>query len=114
MNNYYQNSIQHILDELTRIDLLLHVQVLKFRSQHKSTNAPNEFQVLFISEQEVNELIAGKPLGSEWFQQSDSDNPDFKPFINKSPIFKLSYLWPFLTVFFLFQPKSNDFTIRTS
>jgi len=80
MRDYYQNSLQHILDEITRIDLFLHLQVLKFRSQRHPADTSDQFQGLYISEQEVNELISGKTAQFGWFQQSDLENPEYETF----------------------------------
>jgi SpoVK/Ycf46/Vps4 family AAA+-type ATPase len=56
---YYDNSLQHILAELERIDLLIQVQL-----QRLQENQPNDtaFQGLYISEDELEELLA-KPIG---------------------------------------------------
>lgn len=56
---YYKNSLQHILAELERIDLLIQVQLQRLQ-QLQSTDT--EFQGLYISEQELEELLA-KPIG---------------------------------------------------
>ena len=56
---HYATSLQHILAELERIDLLVRVQVGRSR-QVQSSDA--EFQGLYIPEQEVDTLLA-QPLG---------------------------------------------------
>ncbi|MDL1981737.1 MAG: hypothetical protein LWX02_09770 [Deltaproteobacteria bacterium] len=56
---YYTTSLQHILAELERIDLLIQVQVQ--RARHVQENNC-EFQGLCISEQEIDALLA-QPLG---------------------------------------------------
>lgn len=56
---YYESSIQHILAELERIDLLIQIQVWRARQVQ---SADREFQGLYISEEELAELLA-KPLG---------------------------------------------------
>lgn len=56
---YYATSLQHILAELERIDLLIRVQVGRAR-QVQSSDA--EFQGLYIPEQEVDTLLA-QPIG---------------------------------------------------
>ncbi|MBN1814365.1 MAG: ATP-binding protein [Anaerolineae bacterium] len=56
---YYTSSLQHILAELERIDLLVRVQVWRARQVQ---SADGEFQGLYISEQEVDDLLAG-PAG---------------------------------------------------
>jgi SpoVK/Ycf46/Vps4 family AAA+-type ATPase len=56
---HYATSLQHILAELERVDLLIQVQVGGAR-QMQASDA--EFQGLYISEQEVDTLLA-QPLG---------------------------------------------------
>jgi hypothetical protein len=56
---HYATSLQHILAELERIDLLIRVQIGRAR-QMQSSDA--EFQGLYIPEQEVDALLA-QPLG---------------------------------------------------
>ena len=56
---HYTTSIQHVLAELERIDLLIRVQVWRARQLRA---ADEEFQGLYISEQEVNALLAA-PAG---------------------------------------------------
>jgi ATPase family associated with various cellular activities (AAA) len=58
VNAAYANSMEHILAELERIDLLIQVQVRRARRFHQE----NEFQGLYISELEVDTLLA-KPIG---------------------------------------------------
>ena len=54
----YASSIEHILGELERIDLLIQVQIRRARQLHQD----DEFQGLYISEQEVDALLA-RPIG---------------------------------------------------
>jgi SpoVK/Ycf46/Vps4 family AAA+-type ATPase len=56
---YYRNSIQHVLAELERVDVLIRAQVMRARQIQK---VDNEFQGLFISEAEVDALL-DQPLG---------------------------------------------------
>jgi len=56
---YYTTSLQHILAELERIDLLIQVQVRRARQVHM---ADSEFQGLCISEQEIDALLK-QPTG---------------------------------------------------
>ncbi len=60
-NDYYSGSIEHILAELERIDLLVRAQVSRARSLQETDS---EFQGLYISEKEVDALLeqsAGMP-----------------------------------------------------
>jgi Winged helix domain, variant/ATPase family associated with various cellular activities (AAA) len=54
----YACSIEHILAELERIDLLIQLQIGRARQLHQE----DEFQGLYISEQEVDSLLA-QPIG---------------------------------------------------
>src|SRR6266568_252211 len=54
----YLCSLDHILAELERIDLLVEAQVGRARQLHKD----NEFQGLYISEREVDAMLA-EPMG---------------------------------------------------
>lgn len=64
-NDYYCGSIEHILAELERIDLLVRAQVSRARSLQETDS---EFQGLYISEKEVDALLeqsAGMPRWAE-------------------------------------------------
>jgi len=54
----YGSSMEHILAELERIDLLIQIQIGRARKIHQD----DEFQGLYISEQEVDSLLA-QPIG---------------------------------------------------
>jgi SpoVK/Ycf46/Vps4 family AAA+-type ATPase len=54
----YSTSLEHILAELERIDLLIESQVARARQLNKD----NEFQGLYISEQEIETMIE-QPIG---------------------------------------------------
>lgn len=56
---YYASSIEHILAELERIDLLIQLQVKRAR---ESAESDSEFQGLYISERQVDELLS-RPIG---------------------------------------------------
>jgi len=56
---YYTTSLQHILAELERVELLIQVQIRKARQVHM---ADSEFQGLCISEQEIDALLK-QPIG---------------------------------------------------
>jgi AAA+ superfamily predicted ATPase len=56
---YFKNTTQHILAELERIDLLIRLQVFRSRELQE---ADSEFQGLYISEQEVDQLLS-QPAG---------------------------------------------------
>jgi hypothetical protein len=59
----YHDSIEHIVDELKRIDLLLRRELVAARQPHGST-VPEEFRGLVISDHEIDSILsAGDFLG---------------------------------------------------
>jgi AAA+ superfamily predicted ATPase len=52
MADYYENNLQHLLDALQRLDVLLELRVLKFRQQHQLAQ-PREFRGLYIADEEI-------------------------------------------------------------
>ena len=54
MANYYETNLQHISEELKRIDLMLHLQVLKMRLKNRVTN---EFASLYVSDEEMDAIL---------------------------------------------------------
>jgi ATP-dependent 26S proteasome regulatory subunit len=52
MADYYENNLQHLLDALHRLDVLLELRVLKFRQQHQLAQ-PREFRGLYIADEEI-------------------------------------------------------------
>ena len=57
--NYFENSLQHLLSELERIDLLIAAQVARMRRLNKQDE---QFRGLYISEEDVNALL-NQPIG---------------------------------------------------
>lgn len=55
----FHNSVEHLLAELERIDLLIRLAVRRSRELHK---ADEQFQGLYISDEEVDRLL-DKPIG---------------------------------------------------
>lgn len=52
----YKNSLEHILEELKRIDLIIRLQVLRFRMMGRETL--DEFRGLYIKEEEIDAILA--------------------------------------------------------
>jgi SpoVK/Ycf46/Vps4 family AAA+-type ATPase len=52
----YENSLEHLLEELQRIDLLIRLQILKFRMMGRE--ALDEFKGLYIAEDELDTILA--------------------------------------------------------
>ena len=64
----YETSLEHLLAELERIDLLVQLQVNRAR---QANQIDGEFRGLYISENEVDALLAeptGLPRGDDFFE----------------------------------------------
>ena len=57
---YYDTSLQHILAELERLDLMIRVQV--WRARQLQASDP-DLRELYISEEEIEVLLAQSPAG---------------------------------------------------
>jgi AAA+ superfamily predicted ATPase len=53
----YNNSLEHLLEELQRIDLLIRLQILRWRTTDQS--GTDEFRGLCITEAEIDTMLAG-------------------------------------------------------
>ena len=63
--DYFESSMQHLLSELERIDLLIRAQVAQAR---QIQSQDEQFRGLYISEQDIDALLA-RPIGSpHWFR----------------------------------------------
>ena len=67
----YATSLQHVLAELERVDLLIRVQVWRARQAHEGDD---EFQGLYISEREVDGLLA-EPAGLPRWATAPAPSP---------------------------------------
>src|SRR5262249_12290128 len=77
----YESSIEYLEDEFRRLDLLLHIQVLKQRRQ-QSSDSLEAFQGLVISEAEVTAMFTNHQLTDEIFTERDLD-PKHQIFIER-------------------------------
>ena len=59
----YKTSLEHLIDELRRIELKIRLQVLRFRMLGRVT--PDEFKGLCITEEEINSILSPDPFESE-------------------------------------------------
>jgi hypothetical protein len=48
----YQNNLEHLQDELRRLDLLLERAMVEFRAR-RNRDTPAEFRGLYISDEEI-------------------------------------------------------------
>jgi ATP-dependent 26S proteasome regulatory subunit len=56
----YQNNLEHLGDEFRRLDLLLEQAVADFRARRNTADHLAEFRGLFISDAEVDEVLAAR------------------------------------------------------
>ena len=70
MSDCYENSLEHLLDELARIDLLIRMCVLQLRSADAGSS--DEFRGLYISEEEVDGLLVSEVGKGPW---AGADHP---------------------------------------
>ena len=54
MTDHYETNLQHILDELKRIDLMIHLQVQRIRQKNEVVDG---FQGLYVSDEEINSIL---------------------------------------------------------
>ncbi len=57
--NIYENNLDHLLDELRRIDLIINLNLEKWRAEH--SEGVDDLQGLYISESEVNAILQAPP-----------------------------------------------------
>ncbi len=55
----YENNLEHLLDELYRVDLIIRLNIEKWRAEY--SGSADGFQGLYISENEVNSLLQNTP-----------------------------------------------------
>ena len=63
MNNGFQNSLDHLLAEIKRIEMKLQLQVMRLR-QEGNQPGKDEFRGLYISENEIDTITGSPPLTS--------------------------------------------------
>ncbi|MBN2738533.1 MAG: hypothetical protein JXR70_16245 [Spirochaetales bacterium] len=69
MNDIYNNSLEHLQDELLLVDLLVHAQVIKFRTLRQNSNP---MAGLYLNDTEIDELLQQSPGYKEWVDNSAS------------------------------------------
>ncbi len=70
---FFATSLEHLLAELERIDLLIRFQV---RQARRTQEADGEFQGLYIAEEEVDELLAAPAGLPRWAAERDGWPPE--------------------------------------
>ncbi len=73
MNGIYQNSLEHLMAELERIDVRLRLQIKRVRLQAEQPT-DDQFRGLYISEEEIDTLVAGSPVAQADASGSDLSN----------------------------------------
>ncbi|TET13156.1 MAG: ATP-binding protein [Dehalococcoidia bacterium] len=70
----FENSLEHLLAELERIDLQLRLQVFRMRERYGQPGS-DEFRGLYISEEEIDALVASSAAREESDYPDLSDSP---------------------------------------
>ncbi|NIM15109.1 MAG: hypothetical protein GTN82_25205 [Candidatus Aminicenantes bacterium] len=69
---YYKNGMEHIVDELQKLDALIHGQVLKHNALYPS-DGPGVFNGLYITGEEINRIMGKKQVVEETSRSSTGD-----------------------------------------
>ena len=78
--DYFEDSLQHLLSELERIDLLIAAQVARMR---RLNTQDEQFRGLYISEEDVDSLL-NQPMGQpRWMKNHSVALGDFKSSMEK-------------------------------
>jgi len=64
MNKGFQNSLEHLLVEMKRMELKLHLQVIKLR-QGSDQTGDEQFRGLYISDDEIDKIVGSLPFQTE-------------------------------------------------
>jgi AAA+ superfamily predicted ATPase len=70
----YQTNLEHLLDELRRIDQIVSLQCRKFKAEHGER--ADGFQGLFISENDINTILNTHPYSTEFNTDKDYEKID--------------------------------------
>jgi SpoVK/Ycf46/Vps4 family AAA+-type ATPase len=70
----YNTDLEHLLDELSRIDLIVSVHCRKFKEDHGER--ADGFQGLFISENDIDTILKIHPYSSESYEDADIEKID--------------------------------------
>lgn len=79
MEKYYQNSQEHIFDELLLIDLIIYAQVIRFRS---IKNDQNTLKGLYITEAEIDYLLQEDPRYDKWVDELPYVNDEYEKIVH--------------------------------
>jgi len=71
---FFENSLQHLLAELERIDLLIAAQVARARNAYRQDE---QFRGLYIPEEEVDDLL-NQPAGRPRWTNANAGDPDIR------------------------------------
>jgi ATP-dependent 26S proteasome regulatory subunit len=72
-----ENSIKHVLAELSRVDLKIRLQAVRLRLESNQRNE-DEFQGVYISEEEVDSILGGHSLKGDSGLLANPDSPLLK------------------------------------
>ena len=71
----YRDSIEHVREEIARLDLMLRRGVLIARPQNTETT-PEEFQGLVVTEHEIDQILAAKDFLGERWERAEARRPE--------------------------------------
>jgi hypothetical protein len=74
----YSDSVEHLRDEISRLDLLLKRSVIIARDASSGTGA-DEFRGLIVTENEVDDLVQAKDLLGEPWKRAGEKNTELAP-----------------------------------
>ena len=79
----YRNALEHILDVLSRLDILLNIELIRFQKKLQSSvnnnnNENNNLQGIAITNEEVNEIMENGIAKSELRNRTIVDDPEIK------------------------------------
>ncbi len=70
----YKTNLEHLIDELSRIDLIVSLHCRKFKTEHGQR--ADGFQGLFISDNEIDTILKIHPYSTESYQDADLEKID--------------------------------------
>ncbi|MCP4136831.1 MAG: ATP-binding protein [bacterium] len=76
MSEHYNDSLEHIYDELLLVDLRLHIEVIKNEAEDKHGYEFAKYKGLFVSKDEIDDIIDGGPIGQEWTKKAGYSNEE--------------------------------------
>jgi hypothetical protein len=76
MSEYFENSQEHLFNELLLVDLFIHAQVIKFRMENRESQ--NKYNGLYISEEEIDVLINHNSVSRYWSKNPENMGDEYQ------------------------------------